>query len=522
MRDTDLSAVYDENAAYLYAYCRFLLREPADAVDALEATFLLAAVPQAHPSDPGLLRAWLYALARNECLRRITSGQAAAAIDSVYDDAADGDASRALLRAALRGLSAADRDVIGMFWHGLTVAEIAAVLGITGDDALTQFSIARDRLELSATTLLTARAGREDCAGLRARLGDWDGHLTVLLARRLGQHIGHCPICSARRRQELLPGTLLSMTAGALLGGAVAGETSRRAAATVGMLRDQLLDTVRDPSPKGTAARETAERRGGPFGRSGFPSPLPAKVGTLGTLGISRRRFAIAGASIAAVIVVVAVIASVGGGQHAKPTAGGARQAGLTGDSGAAATAGTGLRPAPDTAASGTAPGSPRRSASPSASARPDPGGPGSGAPTFVTPTAASPTTPAALPSASSSVRSSAPSSQPRAPSGSPSARPTAAPVTAAPASGTISVPSSVQLQPDGFEWEGTLTVTVSGGSLSWSISDADPGLRLSQSAGTSTASVEIDAFGPRFLQPLTVQAGGKSFTVSITAAHGH
>ena len=518
MRDTDLSAVYDENAAYLYAYCRFLLREPADAVDALEATFLLAAVPQARPSDPGRLRAWLYAVARNECLRRITSGQAAAAIDSVYDDAADGDASRALLRAALRGLGAEDRDVIGMFWHGLTVAEIAAVLGVTGDDALTQFSVARDRLELSATTLLTARAGREDCPGLRARLGDWDGHLTVLLARRLGQHIGHCPMCSARRRQELLPGTLLSMTPGALLGGAVAGETSRRAAATVGMLRDQLLDTVRDPSPKGTAARETAERRGGPFGRSGFPSPLPAKVGTLGTLGISRQRFAIVGASIAAVIVIVAVIATVSGGQHAKTAAGGARQAGLTGDSGAAATAGTGLRPAPDTAASGTVPGAARRSASPSASASPGRGGPGSGTPTFVTPTAASPTTPVALPS----VPSSAPSSQPRVPSGSPSARPTAAPVSTAPASGAISVPSSVQLQPDGFEWEGTLTVTVSGGSLSWSISDADPGLRLSQSAGTSSASVEIDAFGPRFLQPLTVQAGGKSFTVSITAADGH
>jgi DNA-directed RNA polymerase specialized sigma24 family protein len=508
VRDTELSAAYDEYAAYLYAYCRFLLREPAVAVDALEAIFLLAAVPQARPADPGLLRAWLYAVARGDCLRRIRSGQAASAVDSGYDDAADGDAGRALLRAALRGLGAADRDVIGMCWHGLEVAEIAAVLGVTRDDALTLFSVARDRLELSAATLLTARAGRPDCPGLRTRLGNWDGHLTVPLARKLGQHIGHCPVCSARRRQELRPATLLGMTPGALLGAAVTGETSRRAAATVDMVRDQVLDTACDRGSKATAAREAAERRVGPFGRNGFPSALPARVGTLDALGISRRRLTVAGASIAAVIVAVAVIASVGGGQHAKTAAGGAGQAGLTGDSGAAATAGNDVRPAPDTTVSGqSATGSPSRSASPSAAAR-------AGAPS-TTPTAASPTTPAAPPSA--------PSSQPGVPSGSSSAPPSAKPTSAsqAPASGMLGVPSSVELQPDGREWQGTLTVTVSGGSLSWSIADPDPGLRLSQSAGTSSASVEIGAFGRGFFQPLTVRAGDKSYTISITAGGG-
>jgi hypothetical protein len=237
------------------------------------------------------------------------------------------------------------------------------------------------------------------------------------------------------------------MTPGALLGAALTGETSRRAVATVDMVRDQVLDAACDRGSKATAAREAAERRVGPFGRNGFPSALPARVGTLDTLGISRRRLTIAGASIAAVIVAVAVIASVGG-QHAKTAAGGTGQAGLDGDSGAAATAGNDVRAAPDTTVSGqSATGSPSRSASPSAAAR------------------------AGAPATTSAAES-------------------------APASGTIGVPSSVQLQPDGREWQGTLTVTVSGGSLSWSIADPDPGLRLSQSAGTSSASVEIGAFG--------------------------
>jgi len=51
-----------------------------------------------------------YASAGHQCPGRIRSGQAAAAFDSAYDEAA-GDSGFALPRAALRGLTPAERGV---------------------------------------------------------------------------------------------------------------------------------------------------------------------------------------------------------------------------------------------------------------------------------------------------------------------------------------------------------------------------------------------------------------------------
>ena len=46
---------------------------PADAV---QDTFLVATAKVRNLRDPGKLRSWLYAVARNECLRRLRAGNA--------------------------------------------------------------------------------------------------------------------------------------------------------------------------------------------------------------------------------------------------------------------------------------------------------------------------------------------------------------------------------------------------------------------------------------------------------------
>ena len=69
----------------LYSYCRSLLREPADAADAVQDTFLIATAKLGSLRDAGKLRSWLYAVARNECHRRLRSGQATSALDEVAD-----------------------------------------------------------------------------------------------------------------------------------------------------------------------------------------------------------------------------------------------------------------------------------------------------------------------------------------------------------------------------------------------------------------------------------------------------
>ena len=72
-----LAEAYDRYATPLYSFCRTMLREPADAADAVQDTFVIAAPRMSGLRDPERLRSWLYAVARNECHRRLRVGSGA-------------------------------------------------------------------------------------------------------------------------------------------------------------------------------------------------------------------------------------------------------------------------------------------------------------------------------------------------------------------------------------------------------------------------------------------------------------
>jgi len=72
-----IAAAYDRYAAALYGYCHWLLHDSAGAAEALTNTFVIAAATLSDLSEPSKLRPWLFALARNECRRRIRPGAAA-------------------------------------------------------------------------------------------------------------------------------------------------------------------------------------------------------------------------------------------------------------------------------------------------------------------------------------------------------------------------------------------------------------------------------------------------------------
>ena len=65
-----IAEAYDRYAASLYAYCHFLL-PPPKAAEAVRNTFLIAVSRLDGLGDPDRLDAWLHAVARNECLRRL-------------------------------------------------------------------------------------------------------------------------------------------------------------------------------------------------------------------------------------------------------------------------------------------------------------------------------------------------------------------------------------------------------------------------------------------------------------------
>jgi len=119
-----LAEAYDKYARVLYSYSKTFLREPADAADVVHDTFVIAAGNLDRLRDPERLRPWLYAVARNLCLRKLRAEKAVAAewadIDFAPEGGEDSDIGgeaeraelRALLRAAGGGLNSGERDII--------------------------------------------------------------------------------------------------------------------------------------------------------------------------------------------------------------------------------------------------------------------------------------------------------------------------------------------------------------------------------------------------------------------------
>ena len=266
-----LAEAYDRYAMPLYAYCRSLLREPADAADAVQDTFLIAAARLRGLRDPAKLRPWLYAVARNECLRRLRAGKVMAALEEATDvPAPPADISREteqadlreLVRTALDGLNPGERDVIELsLVHELEGEDLADALGVSRNHAHALLSRARAQLERSLGALIVARTGRPECLVLDLVLADWDGRLTVLIRKRISRHIDQCEICGERKRRELTPALFAGL---APLVVVLPG------------LRDQLLRIMADQTSTGMARRLSVADRAGRFGPAGFPQPVRA------------------------------------------------------------------------------------------------------------------------------------------------------------------------------------------------------------------------------------------------------
>jgi RNA polymerase sigma factor (sigma-70 family) len=500
-----LAEAYDRYAVPLYAYCCSMLREPADAADAVQDTFLIAAAKLRGLRDPAKLRPWLYAVARNECLRRLRAGHATARLEEAAHvptepAVADREAERAdlqeLVRDAIDGLNPGERDVIELsLSHDLEGEDLADVLGVSRNHAHALLSRARSQLERSLGALIVARTGRQACPGLDAMLAGWDGQLTVLMRKRISRHIEQCEVCGDRKRRELTP---------ALFAGMVP------LVAVLPGFRDQLLRVMADQSPAGTAARLSAADHAGRFGPSGFPKPLRAPGASAWhqtmrhphvPLHHSNAVVASAATSVmAAGVIAVVVIA----GPHSSSAAAGAR-AGTT-HSAATSTGGpwpahdgpvgrseAGLLPSALGSTGATAPAAPKVSATSSSA---------------TSPTGSSPSAAATAPAAGTP------------PSSGSSPTPTVSP-------GTLTISTGrLDLATVNGTASGTLTITAKGGPVSdysITVGSALAGkLTVSPSSGSlaAGASVTVTVTSTSLLAldgQLTVNPGGQTVTVVLS-----
>jgi RNA polymerase sigma factor (sigma-70 family) len=501
-----LAEAYDRYASPLYTYCRSLLREPADAADAVQDTFVIAASRLAELRDRNRLRPWLYAVARNECHRRLRARttQVTTPLDEmpdVTDTSADvsGEAERnelrTLLRSAVRGLNSGEQDLIELqLRQGLDAAEIAAMLGVSRNHAHALLSRARDQLEISLGALLVARSGREDCTALNTMLADWDGQLNVLMRKRINRHIENCPACTERKKRELAPALLLGLAPlAALPTGAVPPG-----------LREQVLRLASSNTPDAAAHRASVAQRTAPFGHHGFPKPLdPPKAAWWRTRSGQAAAVAAAAAVVAALTLLAVALAASGpahpGGGAAAIGPGSGPGTSLAAGGPGSGTPGGGPsnHPQPTVSANGAANVSPTSGAGGGGGSGGGGGGGGSAPPSSGP--ATSPGSPghSGHPSPTTSGPASSSSARPSSPAPSTSSA-TATASSPPPSRGTLTVtPTTIVLALNG----GTLTLKASFGSVNWSIAESS-GLvgrvTVSPTAGTL--------------------ASGQSATVSLSA----
>jgi RNA polymerase sigma factor (sigma-70 family) len=343
-----LAAAYDRYADPLYQYCRTLLGYPADAADAVQDTFVIAASRLDGLRDPSRLRPWLYGVARNEALRILRSKKGTSPLDEAPDVTDDGgdvsaDAERAdlcaLLEDATAGLNPGEREVIELqLRHGLETAEVATVLGVSRNHAHALLSRSREQLETCLAVLLVGRAGRGECDELATLLSGWDGRLTILLRKRAHRHIEQCAACGDRRARELRPAMLLDLSPGAA---PAAGATLplRLAGRAPEGLRAHTITLATGQGVGAVAHRTAVLGRVGAFTRGGFPKPAHGATGGLaahggaggggaggargvrGTLRSPRGAATVTAAIVIAVIIAVVAFALTGNSRTAPPAA---------------------------------------------------------------------------------------------------------------------------------------------------------------------------------------------------------
>ena len=195
--ELSLERIFHDHHQEIYRYCLAIVRNAADAEDALGAT--MSAAVRALPDEEReiAIRPWLYRVAHNEAIsiirrrRERPSEDAELETGAFVDSAAVELEQRERLRtlvADLRSLPERQRSALIMReLSGLSYAEIAEALGC-GEGA------ARQTVYEARTALSTRAEGREmECEQARRAISDGDRRR--LRGRKLKAHLSGCEPC---------------------------------------------------------------------------------------------------------------------------------------------------------------------------------------------------------------------------------------------------------------------------------------------------------------------------------------
>lgn len=219
---TALAGIYDRYANPLYDTAAAMLGDRHEAGDVMHDVFLVAAERLGQLREPERLKAWLFAVLRNEVYRRTKrrgrsrptdfSAPGGVEVVAALDTAAEGEQVvyeelAAMVRGAASGLDERDQLVLELsVRQGLSGTDLADALGVTTDQSYVLVHRMRDRVERSLGAFAVARAGRRSCAELATVLAAWDGTFNVLVRKRVARHIDACEECErTKRKYAVLP-----------------------------------------------------------------------------------------------------------------------------------------------------------------------------------------------------------------------------------------------------------------------------------------------------------------------------
>ncbi|UCM89529.1 BACON domain-containing protein [Streptomyces marincola] len=247
----------------LFTYCLSVMCEHDAATAALGEALALAEAQHERgrrPSDPALLRAWLYALARWTCLRRLAAhekeGQGRPVPRAFGEDAAHRHRELAALSwPEAAGTTPDQREALELaVRHQLSAREVARVLRLAADDARTLLAEAAREVERTRAALAAVDAA--GCPAAAALSGDDRGLLLgPAMRRELLRHVDACPSCR-------------------LIAQRAAVEVGWRGSGSAGPSRLAVLPAPRAAVQAARLAIRRARAQYAPrYDRSGFPLP---------------------------------------------------------------------------------------------------------------------------------------------------------------------------------------------------------------------------------------------------------
>jgi RNA polymerase sigma factor (sigma-70 family) len=213
-----IEAIYDAYADGIHDFCASMLRNRAEATDAVQETFVVAFDSLEDLAEPSRLRSWLYALA-HRAVRDVVARRGLPFYAGDEDLVApSGGPDESLSRAELAefvwqatcGLDLAERVLLDLHLRqGLEGRDLAGAAGVPPPQLEGRVHRLEAHVERSIGALLVARTSRRTCPELFGVLNSGDGED---LRERVTAHVDDCERCLSRRRIAPNPLTLLVTT----------------------------------------------------------------------------------------------------------------------------------------------------------------------------------------------------------------------------------------------------------------------------------------------------------------------